>query len=430
MTIAEAEKYFKQYNGHGFHMCREEPSKYDEYKLLNISSEVEESWRQDLVDKIFEEFYACPERVWSKHSSMISLLLATKTKHKENGLRLLSFMEQMNELDKKQKILVIENMAGRTKPQKDGGCYLICSRTTLGKEMNDIMEKLMDFECGIDDNTEEHGWNNMKERHLCAISSYRMAFYRFQDVNRSNRTYVFGRIKKLFSGILKKKEHKILDTITGMRVKLISCDYAPADMPEQLPISCEVIRRIPGEDRPDYYIARCEQDIRYNRYTIRYLIIAPRFFGQELKQNLDEIALGVAYVGDESLLKDDKLDFNKCTYVAICMGTTRETKYVLRFWFEHGGTCIWAKNEAAKQKYGYAITNSSLPISKNLIEQLNALEDEYHSYLDWEEPRNPSPWSQKQKEDFIKRANDVLEQLRLDLGRDYEVINDVKSSVK
>lgn len=323
MTIVEAEKYFKQYNGHGFHMCREEPKKYDEYKLLNISSEIEESWRQDIVGEIFEGFFDCPERVWSKHGSMVSLLLATKTRLNENGTRLLSLMDQMNELDKRQKILVIENMAGRTKPQKDGGCYLICSRTTLGKKMNDIMERLMDFECDLDDNTEEHGWNNIKERHLRAISSYKMAYYRFEDVNIKNRKDYLEPFINLFDRKLKKREQKNPDNVTGIKVKLLSCDYAPADMPEQLPISCEVIRKIPGEDRPDYYLARCEQDIRYNRYIIRYLIIAPRFFGQELKENLDEIALGVAYVGDESLLKDNMLDFNKCTYVAICMGTTK-----------------------------------------------------------------------------------------------------------
>lgn len=429
MTIAEAEKYFKQYNGHGFHMCREEPKKYDEYKLLNISSELEEAWRQEIVDKIFENFFDSPERVWSAHSSVIKVLLATKTRVEENSHRLLSMMEQMSTLDKQQKILIIETMAGRTEPQKDGGCYFVCSRTTLGNRMNIIMEYLMDFECDLEDNIEEHGWNNIRERYLRAVSSYRSAYYRFKDIKINNPKDFFGRAKKFFVKISKKMKKDVPDTITGVKVKLLSCDYAPADMPEQLPISCEVIRKIHGEDRPDYYLARCEKDIRYNRYTIRYLVIAPRFFGQELKDNLDEIALGVAYVGDESLLEDSELDFRKCTYVAVCMGTTKIARYSLRFWFEHGGTCIWAKNEAAKQKYGYAITNSSLPISKILIEQLNALEDEYHSYLDWEEPRNPSPWSQKQKDDFIKRANNVFKQLCFELGRDYDVINDVKSSV-
>ena len=161
----------------------------------------------------------------------------------------------------------------------------------------------MNFECGIEDNLEEHGWKNVRERYLRAVSSYKSAYYRFGDakVNKENT-----------------------DIITGMKVKLLDCDYAPADLPEQLPIICEVIRKIPGEDRPDYYLVRCEKEIKYNKYTIRYLVIAPRFMGQELRENVDEIALGVAYVGNISLLEDNVLDFNKCTYVAVCIGTTKD----------------------------------------------------------------------------------------------------------
>jgi len=76
------------------------------------------------------------------------------------------------------------------------------------------------------------------------------------------------------------------------------------------------------------------------------------------------------------------------------------SKYKLKFWFEHGGICVWGENDNAKEKYGYAIDNEKLPISKELIEELNNLEDEYSTYLDWNEPQNPSPWSEEQKKIF------------------------------
>ena len=41
-------------------------------------------------------------------------------------------------------------------------------------------------------------------------------------------------------------------------------------------------------------------------------------------------------------------------------------KYHLRFWFEHGGTCLWAINEKAKNKYDYAIKQKNLPISAKI----------------------------------------------------------------
>jgi hypothetical protein len=76
------------------------------------------------------------------------------------------------------------------------------------------------------------------------------------------------------------------------------------------------------------------------------------------------------------------------------------SKYELKFWFEHGGTCVRGKNDSAKEKYGYVIDNEKLPVSKELIEELNDLEEEYSTYLDWNEPQNPSSWSEEQKKGF------------------------------
>jgi len=100
-------------------------------------------------------------------------------------------------------------------------------------------------------------------------------------------------------------------------------------------------------------------------------------------------------------------------------------KYHLKFWFEHGGICIWGANEKAKNKYGYAIEQKDLPISAGLIRELNDLEDKYVTFLDWEYPPNPSPWSEEQKHDFLNRATIAYEKLKAELGTDYEVENNV-----
>ena len=104
-------------------------------------------------------------------------------------------------------------------------------------------------------------------------------------------------------------------------------------------------------------------------------------------------------------------------------------KYMLRFWFEHGGTCIWGMNDNAQEKYGYAIENSELPISKALIGELNALESEYTTYLDWEYPPNQSPWTEEQKTVFLSRANMAYEKLKCELGSDYDVKNEAHRCV-
>lgn len=104
-------------------------------------------------------------------------------------------------------------------------------------------------------------------------------------------------------------------------------------------------------------------------------------------------------------------------------------KYILRYWFEHCGPCLWSVNDNAKNIFNYPIKNESLPISKAIIDELYLLEEEYHSYLDWDYPPNPSPWALEQKNDFIKRANIVYEKLLLELGSEFQVINDIESCV-
>ncbi len=41
------------------------------------------------------------------------------------------------------------------------------------------------------------------------------------------------------------------------------------------------------------------------------------------------------------------------------------TKYILKYWFEHGGTCLWSVNDNARKKFNYPVDNEMLPISKD-----------------------------------------------------------------
>lgn len=105
------------------------------------------------------------------------------------------------------------------------------------------------------------------------------------------------------------------------------------------------------------------------------------------------------------------------------------SRYQLRFWFEHGGPCIWGMNDKAKEKFGYPIENDKLPISANLIKMLNSLEDEYGTYLDWNCPSNPSPWSEEHKASFLNKANIAYERLKSELGADYQIENKINKCV-
>lgn len=101
------------------------------------------------------------------------------------------------------------------------------------------------------------------------------------------------------------------------------------------------------------------------------------------------------------------------------------SKYVLRFWFEHGGICIWGVNGKAKEDYGYAIESNKLSISIELLNILDGLESEYVNCLNWESPMDPAPWTKEDKKKFKVAAIKAYEKLINELGSDFEVINDI-----
>ena len=103
------------------------------------------------------------------------------------------------------------------------------------------------------------------------------------------------------------------------------------------------------------------------------------------------------------------------------MELEQKNKYKLSFWIEWDGTCLWAKNDKARERFGYAVDNNDLPVSKNLINELDMLGKEYQTALDWNYPPDPSPWIKEQALDFKMRADKAYLRLINELGVEYEV---------
>ncbi len=55
MTFEEVKKEFFKYVGSLFAMVREEKEAYESYKLLNISADTLEKWRQELFLNLWEQ---------------------------------------------------------------------------------------------------------------------------------------------------------------------------------------------------------------------------------------------------------------------------------------------------------------------------------------------------------------------------------------
>ena len=104
-------------------------------------------------------------------------------------------------------------------------------------------------------------------------------------------------------------------------------------------------------------------------------------------------------------------------------------KYKLKYWFEHGGGCLWSANERTTEKYGYLVAIEKLPFSNEIIDKLYQLEKEYGTYLNWDDPTSPSLWTEEHKSDFLCRAREIYYDLSKELNGDYEVINEVESCV-
>lgn len=108
---------------------------------------------------------------------------------------------------------------------------------------------------------------------------------------------------------------------SGLRVRLADVDQAPDDLYPQVPCSGTLVRRLPGPDRPDYWIARLDAPLRWTdagtEHRIEHLVLAARLQGQTIDRAFDRLTVGIAYVVDATLVADASLTFEKVRYVAI-----------------------------------------------------------------------------------------------------------------
>lgn len=171
MTIEEAEIYFKKYDGHYFHMGREESMKRcREFKELDIPETTIEKWRQEIIAHYFNTMFDDLKDVWRKLLRAIDVISETETDHQNNGERLLDSLSRMNDIDVQQKILVIETIA-------DHNCRsFIRRKTDLTPRLNELMSSFIDIEFDPDDFPKTMGWENIQERYDSAVKDYKHAY--------------------------------------------------------------------------------------------------------------------------------------------------------------------------------------------------------------------------------------------------------------
>lgn len=110
-----------------------------------------------------------------------------------------------------------------------------------------------------------------------------------------------------------------------MNAEILSVDFAPEDLYPQVPFAAELVRRLPGPDRPDYWLAQLAHPIAFahdgKQHVVRWVVLASRLVGQSIGPSVGRIAIGLAYVLDEAQVELDTLDMRNCLYVAIAEAT-------------------------------------------------------------------------------------------------------------
>ena len=178
MNLEEAKEFYLKYGGREFHMSREEPDKYREYRAFPVSQEMKREWNEELIANAIRNIRTYPDRASSFHFSVLEYLRRPGCNTEVWAGRLLDEMEKMPQLDKKNRILIIENMAGRSANMQEGGVWFYCACTSLGSRMNEIMERIMDFSCE-DEPPRGLGWENMQKRLDKTCARYRKLYAEF-----------------------------------------------------------------------------------------------------------------------------------------------------------------------------------------------------------------------------------------------------------
>jgi hypothetical protein len=104
-------------------------------------------------------------------------------------------------------------------------------------------------------------------------------------------------------------------------------------------------------------------------------------------------------------------------------------KYRLRYFFDPGASiCLWADNDSARERFGYPVDFSQLPICENTGRRMLYVIAWHDTSIDWTYPTDPSPWDADERQLFNAEAQKLLTKLRVELGNDFELIDESRTT--
>jgi hypothetical protein len=141
-TLEQAEEFFKSMGCSSFHMSREYPERYGEYKNLKISKEIEQQWTIDEFNRYYAKIMETTnnEDLWNYHSRMYDLFVNVKTE--KNLIKMRDITKDiLPKVPNEHKVLVAETINGRTAKEARSGLIFLSydmNNKAIAKEFVDL----------------------------------------------------------------------------------------------------------------------------------------------------------------------------------------------------------------------------------------------------------------------------------------------------
>jgi len=193
-TLGRAEEFFKSMGCSSFHMSREYPERYGEYKNLKISKKIEQQWTTDEFNRYYAKIMETTdnEGLWNYHSSMYNLFVNIKT---EKNLMMMRDVTKniLPKVPNEYKVVVAETINGRTAKEARNGLIFLSydmHNEAIAKEFADLSLQFSKYsESNFEDTAMEElygviplqvlGEANYKSHH---IKRYKKAVEKCNDI--------------------------------------------------------------------------------------------------------------------------------------------------------------------------------------------------------------------------------------------------------
>lgn len=108
-----------------------------------------------------------------------------------------------------------------------------------------------------------------------------------------------------------------------------------------------------------------------------------------------------------------------------CLECNVLTGCQFRYFFDPGaGTCLWSANDRARARFGYPAVLADLCLPPEVASHADELIARFDTSIDWSNPAGPSPWTEDEREGFMRDTAALHESLRAFLGSSVTIIDE------